>query len=323
MGYGKFKGVLWCNIGTSDKTYTYAQIAATLRRMREQYHWSYLVYGDEVCPTTGRCHMDFYYEMPDSRKIKTELKKFNKFFGQGFYSLYIARGSAGENFDYSSKDGSWAQHGEPAKDGQRHDLKEACAEISAGRLTSETIVSNNPELYHTYGRTLEKVEDLYLRQQHRTEAPWVTWIYGPTDAGKSHFALKDFTPSTHYIWRNDNGWQDAYRQQQTVVINDFRGEIPYNELLQLLDKWPYYVKRRHREPMPFTSNRIIITSSLHPASVYNRRLVEDNIAQLLRRIELKRMEARDPKKRCVCDDDPGSCVYCFGDPLADQFGSEV
>lgn len=125
-----------------------------------------------------------------------------------------------------------------------------------------------------------------MRRKFRTEMTTCDWLYGPTGTGKSHAAFKDFTPDTHYVWKSDNGWQDGYAQQPTVIINDFRGEIPYNELLQMVDKWPYYVKRRGREPMPFTSKHIIITSSLPPDAIYHRRLEEDSLEQLNRRINL-------------------------------------
>ena len=104
---------------------------------------------------------------------------------------------------------------------------------------------------------------------------------------KVHIALHDFHPETHYIWKlNDNGWQDGYTQQPIVVMNDFRGEVKYNDLLQIIDKWPYSVPRRGREPIPFLSTKVIITSSLKPDQVYNRRDAEDSIQQLLRRIKI-------------------------------------
>jgi len=290
MGYGKFKGVLWLNISTSDKTYTYDERFAALKTMYSKYEWSFLVMGEEVCPSTERCHVDFYYEMPQPRKIKTEINKFGKVMGKGFFCLELAHGTAGENWDYSSKEGRrFVELGEPAKQGERNDLKENVAAITRGELTAETLAVNAPGLYHQYGRTLDKVEDIYLRKQFRKEMPLAYWLWGPTGVGKSHAAMHDYNPETHYIWKDDKGWQDGYRQQHTVVVNDFRGHIAYNDLLQMIDKWPYFVSRRSREPMPFTSPRIIITSSLPPDDVYNRRNTEDKIGQLLRRITVIHM----------------------------------
>jgi hypothetical protein len=48
--------------------------------------------------------------------------------------------------------------------------------------------------------------------------------------GKSHKALADFDPNTHYIYPNDKGWWDGYKQHETVVFNEFRGELDYKEM---------------------------------------------------------------------------------------------
>ena len=40
-------------------------------------------------------------------------------------------------------------------------------------------------------------------------------------------------------------------------------------------------------PLPFTSKHIIITSSLGPEEIYNKRDAEDKIEQLMRRINVK------------------------------------
>ena len=116
------------------------------------------------------------------------------------------------------------------------------------------------------------------------------WYYGETGVGKSHLAFKDFTPETHYVHSEDNGWWDNYKQQPTVIINEFRGEIKYKELLELLDKWPHSVKRRNRCPLPFVSKLIIITSSLPPQEVYKNLNEKDKIAQLLRRLKVIKLE---------------------------------
>ena len=126
------------------------------------------------------------------------------------------------------------------------------------------------------------------------------WLFGSTGTGKSHNAFMDYDPATCYVWKDDKGWQDGYCGQETVIINDFRGRnMPYEKLLDLVDKYPTTVNRRGREPMPFTAKTVIITSSLTPNQIYNRRDSEDSLDQLLDRftvVELKG-ESRRPKKK--------------------------
>lgn len=153
----------------------------------------------------------------------------------------------------------------------------------------DDLVLENPMIYHKYGRTLNKIEDLRMRREYRIEMTKGIWYWGGTGVGKSHKAFEGYDPKTHYVLPNDNGWWDGYTGQDVVIINDFRGEMKYNFLLQLVDKWPMTVKRRNREPIPFVSRLVIITSSLAPSDIYNRRLIEDDIGQLLRRFDVQQV----------------------------------
>ena len=69
-----------------------------------------------------------------------------------------------------------------------------------------------------------------------------------------------------------------------VIFDEFRGQIPFNELLRIVDIHPTYsVRRRCREPMPFISKKVIITSALPPWEVYKHLDQGDSLAQLYRR----------------------------------------
>ena len=78
--------------------------------------------------------------------------------------------------------------------------------------------------------------------------------------------------------------------QETVIINGFTGQIPYDELLRLIDKYLQKFKRRGREPTSFLAKHIIITSRLHPKDVYYNRYKEDSLAQLYKRIKIRKSE---------------------------------
>lgn len=179
-------------------------------------------------------------------------------------------------------DGPWT-NGNPPKQGTRKDLDQLKDQILNGETTVEQIICEDPIAFHQYGRTLSRLEDIALRERYRTEMPECIWYYGPTGVGKSHLAFDGYNPKTHYLWKNDNGWQDGYTGQPIIIINDFRGHIKYDEMLQLCDKWPYFLPRRAREPVPCLATKIIITSSLPPQDVYCNRNANDLIDQLLRR----------------------------------------
>ena len=181
--------------------------------------------------------------------------------------------------------------------GKRTDLAQVIQRITTEETSVDEITMTEPAIYHQYGRTLHRVEDLIMRKKFRNTMTTCDWIYGATGVGKSHLALNDYNPTTHYkLNLLDGGWWEGYTQQNIVVINEFRGQIQYGELLELIDKWPHSVKRRNREPMPFTSKHIIITSSMPPQEIYRNLASQDKIEQLLDRIKLIHLTGNNMRK---------------------------
>lgn len=259
--------------------------------------FKFLAYGAETCPTTGKKHWQTYFCLNVKSRISTINKKlkglYKKHHPNDDYihiNLIIMGGSLEQNESYCSKEGELVKFGNPPKQGERTDLKKVNEEIKNGKTVQE-IRQENPNLYHLYGRTLEKLEDDKILKNYRSGKTECLWIYGPTGTGKTEFVdneLKDVNPDDIYIWSNDKGWWDEYKQQKYVVMDDYRGEIPYNQLLKMTDKYKFCkVSRRGKPAIPFNSVKIFITSSLHPKDVYHNRFDEDSISQLLRRIEIK------------------------------------
>lgn len=242
---------------------------------------TYLCYGKEIAPTTGMKHLQGYLEMKNQKTISA-LKKALEI---NEIHLENAKGNAEQNKAYCSKDNDFVEFGTPKSQGKRTDLEEIKEEIKLG-LKVDDIVIDKPNLYHQYGRTLHKIEDIILRKKFRNWMTTCSWYYGPTGIGKSHTAFENYNPETHYLWKDDNGWQDGYTGQETIIINEFRGNISYSNLLQMIDKYPYELRRRGREPVPFLAKNIIITSSLHPKDIYHNLAEKDSLQQLYRRINI-------------------------------------
>ncbi|AGA18377.1 hypothetical protein [uncultured marine virus] len=256
----------------------------------------YLLYSPELCPTSGRKHWQGYCYYFDKKSMSASQKQLG-----GKHHHCIPLGDLDDQKSYIigpyDKQGKvkpynpdYKVFGNEPSQGQRTDLDELKNNILSGDTNIDAILVEHPGMYHMYGRTLDKLEDLRMSKVFRSEMTECEWLWGPTGTGKSHRAFAGYSPESHYVLPNDNGWWDSYKQQEVVIINDFRGWIPYNELLQLIDKWVFNVRRRGRAPLPFTSRKVIITSSLHPAVVYNNRNSEDSIEQLLRRISVIRLE---------------------------------
>lgn len=251
---------------------------------------TYIILGREV-GESGTAHIQGYVEFPKAVTLASLKKR------AGFARAHLEprRGSQTQAVEYCRKDGNFEEVGTLKKQGERTDLAELADRIKEG-LTVDELVVENQMAYHQYGRTLTKLEDVLLRKKFRTWMTTCDWYWGETGAGKSHKAFEGFDPDTHYVLRlNDKGWWDGYTGQETVIINEFRGQIMYSELLDLIDRYPKYVPRRGREPVPFLAKHIIITSSMKPQDVYHNLRESDDIAQLMRRVHSVQMYRSGPE----------------------------
>lgn len=240
-------------------------------------HAQYLVYGKEV----GKCgtpHLQGYVYFKNARTWNIIQKHIPRCYKAKAFTLE-------EGIAYCKKEGDFHEFGVEPKAGRRTDLDAVKEEIVSGKRVDD-IVLENPSIFHQYGRTLSKIEDVTMRKRFRTEMTEGIWYIGETGAGKSHKAFEGFTPETHYVYPYDGDWCDGYAQQETLILNEFRGQIAYSRLLELVDKWPASLRRRGREPMPFTSKRVIVTSKMHPRDVYKNLSEHDTLDQLLRRFKI-------------------------------------
>lgn len=229
----------------------------------------FLAYGDEVCEKTGRPHHQTYLYFWNQKSAgKRSLNNIGNLFGPKHCRVVPMRGSFQENEAYCSKEGSFKKLGDEPKQGFRGDLDETKDMIMDGKITSENVCIANPQMYHMYGRTLQKIEEIALRKRFRT---WMTkgiWYHGVSHSGKSHRAHKDFDPATCYVKCLEDEWWDGYVGQETVIFNEFRQQIALPVLLDLVDKWPKQVKQRCKAPVPFLAKTLIITSVHHPSKCF-------------------------------------------------------
>lgn len=271
----------------------------------------YLVVGREVCPTTGRLHDQGFVYYSGARGSMTQIAR------ELGSTCKPCNGTLDQNMDYCTEDGKYREFGKKPAQGNRSDIDGLAQAIMSGETTVDEITLANPLMYHQYGRTLSRVEDIVLRKRKRTEMTKLTWITGPTGCGKSHMAFENFEPDTHYVYPNDKGWWDGYTGQETVIFNEFRGGIPYSEMLDLADKWYKTVNRRGREPVPFLAKHIIVTSVLEPHEVYHNLAENDPMEQLNRRMNIIRLKPRDTGG-CSSDNVEQKCPEGNIEPLCQE-----
>jgi hypothetical protein len=126
-------------------------------------------------------------------------------------------------------------------------------------------------------RAAEKWQLLKLDKQRKK--PEVIWIYGPTGTGKTEFCRQWLNDDDAYFWDGSSWWQE-YEGESTIIVDEFRGTIPFHQLLKLLDDLPYPVYYRGGSTF-LQSKKFVFTSHQHPKDLYQT--IEDK-EQLMRRI---------------------------------------
>lgn len=247
------------------------------------------VVGLEVGSKTERPHIQSVWYWAN-QKTKSQLKKmFKPEEGKSYYIEPMIR-PWDKNAAYCSKESEIRRQGEgPTNQGQRTDLLALKDHIDEGGTWEECYNVHFPSMIR-YERGLQNYYDLKRQHVHRTEMTKGIWLWGKTGTGKSHRIYKNYDIRTHYIKsvsKKEVDWWDNYAGQRIVVINEFRGQIEYAELLDILDKWPKVVSRRGRQPCQFISQKVLISSCKPPERVYCQQVhQEDSIDQLMRRLEV-------------------------------------
>lgn len=169
--------------------------------------------------------------------------------------------------------------------GKRSDLDDACdlvkKSIGATRPLKE-LAKQMPKTYVRFHKGFEALANELV--EDRTEVPTVTVLYGPTGCGKSRGAREILGEDTPCCWAPaQREWFDGYCGQKNFVFEEFRGQLPYSMMLNLLDRYTASVQVKGGMRR-FVATNIVITSPMHPSEWYKNLAANDKIDQLMRRI---------------------------------------
>ena len=111
----------------------------------------------------------------------------------------------------------------------------------------------------------------HMKSPKRRTKTQVVVIHGETGSGKSMFVSNLFGSDTDnkVFWKRKGVWWDGYKGQDIVVIDEFYGWIPFDEMLRLLDRYPLTVETKGG-CQNFNSKIVFITSNKHPSEWYSR-----------------------------------------------------
>ena len=222
---------------------------ATMDRLEQLHHEesSWVVYGvfqEEECPETHRFHLQGYLQF--NRAVRRSRVKRNCFSAeeQGVH-LEPALGSGNKNKAYCTKTDTRKAGAVPREFGQMKGTTRATLEDSVRKgCTMQQLAEAFPKKVMRHHGGIQVLRALFT--QPRRHAPEVVVYYGPTGTGKTMTALHSWPEAYVVPWPGKNGmwWWNGYDGQETVVLDEFRHQVPYDEVLRLFDRYPYKVQTK-------------------------------------------------------------------------------
>lgn len=213
---------------------------------REIYHKEkiiYMIYQEEECPKTGAHHWQGYIELTEP--VRMSMVK--EILDDNTVHLERRKGTREEARAYCEKTetqvkkpveiGEWRDKTQ----GARNDLKEVKKIIDEGGSVDQ-IIDNAFGSYVKYHRGIDKVlSNLKSRSIPPFRKVEVITYWGVPGCGKTRAAFA--APGRQYVlFSTDPLWFDGYTGEDTLILDDFEGDIKYDKLLRILDgykmQWP-------------------------------------------------------------------------------------
>ncbi len=205
----------------------------------------------------GTLHIQCYIEFTNPCRLAAVRKLFPRAHAEP------RRGTPAEAFKYCTKNESRVRvlysTDAPKGPGARSDLHSVVEAIQNGATLSD-IANEFPTSIIKYSKGITKLRELLTVPRDSGEGIEVVLYWGDTGTGKSRKALED-NPGAYVMPLLDkNLWFHKYDLEETIIIDEFEGEMRLNNLLRVLD--------RHQLKVPYKGGfieakykKVIITSN--------------------------------------------------------------
>lgn len=198
----------------------------------------------------------------------------------------MAKGTDEQCIKYCSKEDSKVTgpffHGECDSQGKRRDLDELADLLHSGKTTDE-IAEQQTASYIRYHKGIQATHQALQRKKAKTfRQVSVTVYWGETGTGKTRRCHEEapglFTPDL----AGNTLWWDGYMGEDTVLFDDFYGQVKISQMLRLLDGYnlPIPIKGGYTSA---NWTRVFITSNVHPDQWYTSESIPESVRSAFRR----------------------------------------
>lgn len=244
----------------------------------------------------GLIHLHMVLEDSNQARFSALKKLFPK------AHLEATKGTKEQAEDYINKRGKFIEKGEQViyvarygdikgAQGQRKDLEIVQDLIEQGYTPSQIM-----RLNISYRRYEKLIKDAYFDKRER-ETPLVRdmtviWHVGKSGTGKTFSIIKLIElygeDNVYLVTDYDNGGLDKYNGEPVLFLDEFRGQIKYGTLLNMLQGYKQQFHARYTNIIGLW-NEVHFSTVLPPEKVYQNMVQEnqsiDTLEQLFRRID--------------------------------------
>lgn len=170
--------------------------------------------------------------------------------------------------------------------GKRNDLNEMKGIVSDNARSKKNIIKENFSVYARHHRFFNEWYHLSTKNRNFKTRTVVFW--GAADTGKT--AIAQMLPKPFSVAEGTSTvWYDGYdpRYNQTVIFDDFKGDVRFREFLKLSDRYPYNVNCKGSQ-IVWKPKFLALTSNYRPKEWYPKKLEEgtETFNAFWRRVDL-------------------------------------
>jgi len=232
---------------------------------------SYMIAGLEICPKTGKEHIQGYLQ--SSKRLSFPTIK--KILDEKTAHIEVANGSSADNIEYCSKDKKTFIYGQSQqvtakrkRQGERTDWNQLRDDIKLGK-DDAAIAESNPGLFVRNGRGIQQLRRVLAPVPKEFKKKHIIYVWGPPGSGKTRFA-HSMDPNAYVLpYSRNTPWWTDYEGQKTVIMDDVQpASYTRGELLTWLDGYPTRVHTAMGGSARYLeADTIILTSNYPPEEI--------------------------------------------------------
>lgn len=224
----------------------------------------YYIIGKEICPTTGRKHLQFFIILNKKKRLSSLRKKL-------LCHTEQARGTNDECINYCKKDNDFIQYGD-SNSVEKQESKQqqwlTLLNLAKGRQMNQ-IAENDPRMFVLHFHRWKAIQDHFPQKFPSVESRVSIWLWSKqSGVGKSRWCESHFPDS--YRKSLTSKFFQGYVNQDTVLIEDLDTSCAAfgHDLKLWADIYPLLVEVKCSH-VYLTHRRLIVTSNYKISELWN------------------------------------------------------